>query len=923
MQDKSIKDTAIITITIIGGLFLLQKCTSDEVKKDIKIEKISQKDTLKEHSQKDLLIDDSYNHRDKEIALASYKSTFNTQQNDITHNIYIEKNNSNINTIKIVVSSSKDTNKTKDKNKTIQTSIPKVVSIIDKKITLLKSVNATKSIDIPNSLNVTKSIDMPKSVNATKSVDITNINKNINKAIKSKIKDIDINISNALTTIPKAITIDKIKVPKVETTLPKVPKVVKTLDIEKVELKRSVKEREKELKLAQLKINQLKDKNKNLSIEIKKNNQHINQLEDKINSVLYNNDNLKDEINKLKKELKFNQERREKALNQKVKLESQLAIALEKNKKLEINLNNEKDNKQAFLSKLKAKSENQINGLKLNLNKEKEEENKLKEKITKILNELKIKETKLQDFNKLSSEYKKLEANLTSELKSKEFLLAEKVDLTNQIKLAKINLKNQKSQYEERIKKLKETIVKMLTVAKEDSIKARMEYNSSVQEIQAKHEQLEQNLSIELERELSIISEKAELEDKIKSLEQNITTQIDDKSQLLNRINKLKATVVKMLTIAKEKSQEASVEYNKTIQNFTSIQKSLEQNLSAELEKEKLLANEKAKLEDKIKSLEQNVTTQIDEKSQLSNRIDKLKATVVKMLTIAKEKSQEASVEYNKTVQHFTSIQKSLEQNLSAEIEKKKLLADEKVTLEDNIKLLEQNITTQIDEKSQLSNKIDKLKATVAKMLTIAKEKSQEALVEYNKTIQHFTSKQKSLEQNLSVELGKEKLLADEKAKLEDKIKLLEQNITTQIDEKGQLSNRIDKLKATVVKMLTIAKEKGQEASVEYNKTIQNFTSKQKSLEQNLSSELEKEKLLADEKAKLEDKIKSLEQNLTTQIDKKAQLLSKINELKATVTKTSENAKEETKKIEEEYKAKFQALLSQKESIEQNLSTEL
>ncbi|HHB94355.1 MAG TPA: hypothetical protein ENK88_04340, partial [Campylobacterales bacterium] len=160
MKDKSIRDTAIITITLIGGLFLLQKCSSDEVKRDIKIDKISQKDTLKEYSHKHSLVDDSYNHRDNEINLASYKSAPHTQQKDITHSVHIEKSNSNINTVKIVVSNSKDKNEI---NKTIQTSIPKVISVIDKNIT------------------VPKSVEVPKSVNATKSVDALHITKNITK----------------------------------------------------------------------------------------------------------------------------------------------------------------------------------------------------------------------------------------------------------------------------------------------------------------------------------------------------------------------------------------------------------------------------------------------------------------------------------------------------------------------------------------------------------------------------------------------------------------------------------------------------------------------------------------------------------------------------------------------------------------------
>jgi len=171
MKDKSIRDTAIITITLIGGLFLLQKCSGEEtkiVKRDIKISQIkghSQKNTLQEEKKTNSLIDSSYIKRDNEIVLASYKSSPDTQQKDLTHTISIEKNNSNINTIKIVVSN------TKDNNKTIQTLITKA---IDSNTSEAKDNNITEVID--------SNISEAKDNNITEVID-----SNISEVIDNKI----------------------------------------------------------------------------------------------------------------------------------------------------------------------------------------------------------------------------------------------------------------------------------------------------------------------------------------------------------------------------------------------------------------------------------------------------------------------------------------------------------------------------------------------------------------------------------------------------------------------------------------------------------------------------------------------------------------------------------------------------------------
>jgi outer membrane protein OmpA-like peptidoglycan-associated protein len=161
-------------------------------------------------------------------------------------------------------------------------------------------------------------------------------------------------------------------------------------------------------------------------------------------------------------------------------------------------------------------------------------------------------------------------------------------------------------------------------------------------------------------------------------------------------------------------------------------------------------------------------------------------------------------------------------------------------------------------------------------MLISAKDGIEKATHEYNSKLQAFQSKQKSLEQNLSAELEKEKAIADKKAELEDRVKSLEQNITAQTDAKTQLEGRVNELKATVAKMLITAKDGIEKATHEYNSKLQAFQSQKVSMEHNLTNEIEKSQHLIDENNKLKEKIIEEKKNLEEQLKAKESAIEKL-----------------------------------------------
>jgi len=496
----------------------------------------------------------------------------------------------------------------------------------------------------------------------------------------------------------------------------------------------------------------------------------------------------------------------------------------------------------------------------------------------------------------------------------------------SQIEKSKLNLEDkkeklltQKDKLEKQIKKLKETIEKIIVDNQKDKIKLSKEYNLTIQKLKYKQQQLEQNLSLESEKKLTIINQKTKLEETIKSLEQNITAQIAEKNQIKNKMEKLKERADKIIAISNEKVKNISDD-NITFQQLVLKGKNLKLNLLLEQEKEKALLDNKKKLEDMVQSLKKSITVQKNEKNQLMDRINKLKATVTKILTIAKEKEEEASIKYNKIIQNFQTKQKNLEENLSIELNKEKALIEDKTKLKNKIELLENNITAQIDEKTKLLDKIEKLKSTIDELKISSKEKIAQITKEYNDKFETLKSQKISIEQNLSSELKKEESLKEEKAKLEDTVKSLEENITTQIDEKDKLLTKIDELKANISGFDAILKTKISEITNEFNSKLEVLKKQKESMEENLSIELEKEKALFDEKNRLSNMVSLLENNITTQIDTKSKLVAKVDELKTTIDSISQKAKEEKEKITQEFNAKLQELEAQKASIEENLT---
>ncbi len=880
-QDKSIRDTAIITITLIGGLFLLQRCSNEGNIRD----KIEMKNVLNTNKSLDsqTLLYDEYKTRDSEIPLASYKAVPKDKKNidsNITHTITIDKNSSKIiKTINVVISN-REVNTTKVKD------MPKLVKVpsIDKNITKVK--------DVPTKVVIVPSID--------KNVSKVAFNKSINPlpAVIKKDNTKKTVIPTATTAIPTPISIQDIKVPSVNVNMPKVPKAI---DMEKEELKRALKEREHRLTILKNRISQFTTRDKELKLEVQNSSKVINKLEERLNSALVDGNDLKENIAKLKSKLAYNRARREKALNDKAELNLKLNLALKENEALKSSSIDKKSKIEELESKIlkmvkviKSGNSRVLEKYNQTIEKLEIEKENLEESLAKetqqeknLINQREKLNSKIEDLNSTISKMLVVaNTEKTSDNKTLKLFQIQKDALEKDLakNISEINrITREKNQLTNQVIELKSAISKIVSLLKRENQKVLAKHNELIKNFKDEKENLEKKLSKEVEIEKSL----------------NI-----DKSRLNSRVKELEDTIVKMLNSVKTGNSKALEKYNKNIQTLITTQNKFKESLAKELEKEKAILNEKFKLESNLKA-------KSNENIELHNKIENLQATIAKMLTIIKDKTKEAEEHYKKDIQLFKAKEESLEQNLTKELEKEKALANEKAKLEAMVKSLEENLTTKDSEKIELNSRIEKLKATVVKMLTIAKDKTKEAEEHYKRDIQSFKAKEESLEQNLTQELEKERALANEKAKLEDMVKSLEANLTAKESEKIELNSRIENLKATVVKMLTITKDKTKEVKEHYKRDMQLFKAKTDSLEQNLTQELEKERALINERDRLKDTVKSLEDNLTI-------TLYKIRESKASVNKLINDIKHRDKKIEE-----LNALSSNYKALEENLTKEL
>ena len=496
----------------------------------------------------------------------------------------------------------------------------------------------------------------------------------------------------------------------------------------------------------------------------------------------------------------------------------------------------------------------------------------------------------MKKSNAVIETYKKqqniLESNLTTLIKKEDIFESEKVQLLSNLK--KVNLK-----YKTELKSFNQLLTKKDTQIEEES-------NRTTKLLLDAQEKIAQLLTVDKMKTFDDILNRQD------SLEANITAQIEIKNQLKEKNQDLQARIGKMLEIADDATKKAISEHQQDMdeyQSLLSMYKSLESNLSIEIERENILKEEKRQLQLEIKegrekelALKSKLTQEIAKedklKEELTEEIEKedalkaeLNATIQKNSNLV-EKDKKIEFEMSELLfiskdsrdntqkEHEVKV-KELEQQLAVEIEK-----------EQN---LEANLTSQIEKESLLKEEKDELEARLTSELEI----------------------KSNLESNLSVELEREKVLLEEKSQLEAKI----------------------------AKQIALFDEASKKEKLEHEAKVKELESRlssererEKLLESNLTSQLEKEKALIAKKdgleleiAKLITIVNSKKEEIATQKESQATNLAKIEELTKKRDELEQLAKERATEITEEKEATNIALLDvQKAKDEmQNLLKEI
>ena len=343
-------------------------------------------------------------------------------------------------------------------------------------------------------------------------------------------------------------------------------------------------------------------------------------------------------------------------------------------------------------------------------------------------------------------------------------------------------------------------------------------------------------------------------------------------------------------------------------------------------------------------SLEANVT-------QLKTTNDELSAKITELLSIAEEGTQKAQAAYESEKQEMQGLlltKESLEANLRAEQENEKSLTVENIALQAKIAELlniakegtqralvaqeveKEKMKALLLTKESLEGNVSKLNTTngelagkIVELLSIAEEgtkKIESSYASEKQEMQGLLSIKESLEANLTAELEKEKLLAEENSKLKEQ---LEAEHNTSVSEmqgllstKESLEENVSKLKATnselagkIAELLSIVEEGTKKVEASYaseKQEIQGLLSTKKSLEANLTEELEKEKFLAEENDKLKNQLALL---LEAKAKEEAKQLAAQKE-------AEEKAAEEKAKAEAKAKEEAERLVAQKEAEE-------
>ena len=372
------------------------------------------------------------------------------------------------------------------------------------------------------------------------------------------------------------------------------------------------------------------------------------------------------------------------------------------------------------------------------------ENSKLKEKIAKLLDIAEKATTQAQaeqiekskKMQKLLSEYKALKSDLKDKLRKEQSLVRNN-------------------------SRLKDKITKLLSIAEQATIKAQADDDAKskkMQELVTEQKALKAELKAELRDNRALIKENSHLKNKIAKLlsiaekatieaqsengsdpkemktlllqQKELTSKLNQQNSLMDENYKLKETITKLLAIAEQATTKAQAEDSEKAKKMQTLL-SQQQKLTAKLDNHELIKDENSKLKDSIRRL-----LEIAEKATNKARIeDEIKAK--EMQSLSSENS----------------VLRSEIANLSA--------------------LVKDAITTakEITDEMKLSKELESgLKATIAKLLSIAEEATTKAVAEHDikvKEMQGLLAKQKNLESNLTSQIESKELLAEENANLQ------------------------------------------------------------------------------------------------------------------------------------------------------------
>ncbi len=306
------------------------------------------------------------------------------------------------------------------------------------------------------------------------------------------------------------------------------------------------------------------------------------------------------------------------------------------------------------------------------------------------------------------------------------------------------------------------------------------------------------------------------------------------------------------------------------MQKLLSVKESLESNLTAKQEHEKLLA-------------EENVG---------------LNAKIAELLTIAKEDTEKATAEQEQKNQEFQgllSTKESLEANLTAKLENEQQLKEEMQKLLSVKESLESNLTAKQEHEKLLAEENVGLNAKIAELLTIAKEATEKATAvqeQKNQEFQGLLSTKESLEANLTAELESEKLLSEENTKLKEQLALL-------LEEKAAAEKAEAERVAAEEAAKAEAEEKAKEEAerLAAKKAAEEKAAAEKAEAKAASEKAEAERIAAEEAAKAEAKAKEEAERLAA--EKAAEAKAAAEKAEAERVAAEEAAKAEAKAKEE------------------------